>query len=1031
MIRVGKQAFNAQTGDRRRLGSARYAIIANQNLSVRNVRRVKRLLGFCLLFACACTADAAQYRHTAWSVERGAPADVWALAQGRDGYLWLGTGNGLYRFDGVRYARVEPRDDAAFATGNITALRFAADDTLWLGFFYGGAASLAHGALTRYGAAQGFPDGMALAFAQTRDGTLWAASRGGLVRFDGARWHAAGADDGYPAARADWVFVDAGGTLWATTGEELVYRRDGAPRFERTGIAVGKDAIVAQAPDGELWLSDALRGTRALPGLAADPARAGEAEPPRTSFGHAKRLVFDRDGTLWGSDVSRGGVWRVAQPGKLGARALGPADVDAFFGRKDGLTSDIAVPLVEDAEGTLWAGTNLGLNSFRRNNVVAPEALRAGPTSDLALAAGDGGAMWAANRGELLRATPEASTVVAGNLPEIYAAVRAGDGTLWLQTSDGLLRYRNGAFEATALPAGLAAEDVRAIAPDRDGGLWIAASRRGVWHWRGADWSPLELVGDLAGRAPTALAVDAHDTLWIGHADGTLARVDANAQRIYGASDGLAVGVVTVVAAIGDDLYVGGETGFARRRGERFDTLALAPPDALAGTTGVARSRDGDLWLNTIVGVVRVSAAEAERAFDEPGYRAASRRFDHRDGLPGVARQATVTGSALADDAGRLWFVTNQGVASIDPAAIRTNTRPPTVLIEALDAGGARYAPGAPLRLPTGTSAVRVAYTATSLAAPDRVAFRYRLDGVDAGWQDAGNRREAFYTNLRPGDYRFRVIAANDDGVWNDEGATFAFAIEPRFYQRPWFYALAALVALALSLQFYFWRIRLASEKIRLRFEERVHERERIARELHDTLLQGIQGLLLRLQALAAGLAPDDGRRGKLDAAIEQAREMLVEGRDRIVALRVGDVENDSFADAVRAIGEAMTGGSATFHVGVTGVETPVCPPACEEILEIVREALRNAFAHAQAQRIAVSIAFDTRALRVRVTDDGQGIDDETLKRRRRDGHWGLVGMHERAERLGATLTLRRVQPHGTEVALAVPRRVAFGGRKS
>ncbi|MDC8011449.1 sensor histidine kinase [Tahibacter soli] len=985
---------------------------------------MKRLLGFCWLLACAATADAAQYRHTAWPIERGAPADVWALAQGRDGWLWLGTGNGLYRFDGVRYTRVEP-GGTAFATGNITALRFSTDDTLWLGFFYGGAAALAHGTLTRYGATQGFPDGMTLAFAQTRDGTLWAASRGGLVRFDGARWRTAGIDDGYPAGRADWALVDRDGTLWVTTGDELVYRRDGMARFERTGIAVGKDAIVAQAPDGELWLSDALHGTRALPGLAADPARARGAEPPRTNFGHVKRLVFDRDGTLWGSDVARGGVWRVAQPRKLGARALAPDDVDAFFGRKDGLTSDIAVPLLEDAEGTLWAGTNLGLDSFRRNNVVALEALRAGPTSDLALAVGDGGAMWAVNRGALLRATPDATTIAAAELPEIYAAVRAGDGALWLQASDGFLRRHDGVFETIALPENLGIEDVRAIAPDREGGLWIAASRRGVWHWRGAIWSPLE-PGELAGRAPTALAVDAQGTLWIGHADGTLARVDAHARRLYGAAEGLAVGVVTVVEANGDAIYVGGETGLARRRGERFDALAVLQPEALAGISGVVRSRDGDLWLNTIAGIVRVNAAEAERAFAEPGYRAAARRFDHRDGLPGVARQATVTGSALADDAGRLWFLTNQGIASIDPAAIRTNARAPTVLIEALDAAGTRYAAGASPRLPSGTSTVRVAYTATSLAAPDRVAFRYRLDGVDADWQDAGDRREAFYANLRPGDYRFRVIAANEDGVWNAVGAAFAFAIEPRLYQRPWFYALVALGALALSLQFYFWRLRLASDSIRLRFEERVGERERIARELHDTLLQGVQGLLLRLQALAAGLAPDDRRRGTLDAAIEQARAMLVEGRDRIVALRVGDIENDSFADAVRAIGETLAGDGVAFGVTVTGTEKPVCPPACEELLEIVREALRNAFAHANAARVAVSIAFDAQALRVRVIDDGDGIDEATLRQRRRDGHWGLVGMHERAAKLGATLALRRVPPHGTEVALTVPRRVAF-----
>ena len=998
-----------------------------------------RLL-FCALlapFAVGAANDTARYRHTAWPVERGAPADIWALAQGRDGYLWLGTGDGLYRFDGVTFERLAPGGDA-LATRNITALRFAADGTLWLGFFYGGVAALKDGALRRYGAQEGFPDGMVIALAQTRDGALWAASRGGLVRYDGTRWQVVGADRSYPSARADWAFVDRAGTLWVTTGETLVRLPEGALRFEDTGVVTGKNAVLAQAPDGVLWLSDGLHGTRALPGLD-EGVLSSAAVPSRTNHTEAKRLLFDRSGALWGTDAASGGVYRIDRPAAFAdGRSLAPDDLDGTLRQADGLTADIAVPLLEDAEGTVWTGTNLGLNSFHVNNVTSPDSLRAGATSSLALAATDGDGAWVVNHGLLLRAKPDGETIERRDLPDVYSAVRGAPDELWLQAHDVLLRVHGGIVTRIALPEGLSTDDTRALAPDRNGGIWAGFSRHGVRHWRDGAWTTLEPDPALRERTPTALAVDGAERLWIGYTGGAVARVDASGTRVYGKADGLDIGVVTVIEVGGDALLIGGETGVARQRGERFQPLAIAAPELLAGVSGIARTRNGDLWINAIRGVVRVEAAQAERAFaaraveepavEEPAYRAAHRLFDYRDGLAGVARQATVTSTAIVDAADHVWLLTNQGIARIDPGTIRTNFLRPAVMVGSLDADGRRYAAANGLHLPAGTNNARIAYTATSLAVPDRVAFRYRLDGVDTQWQEAGGRREGFYTNLGPGDYRFRVIAANDDGTWNDEGATFAFTIEPWFHQTAWFYAACALAAVMLVALLYGWRMRRVADRISLRFSERMGERERIARELHDTLLQGVQGLLLRLQVFAAGLPSGDTRRPELDDALEQAREMLVEGRDRIVALRVGDTESETFGDALRALGEALRESDATaLRVTVTGDEKPLCPPVCEEILDIVREGVRNAFQHAQATTITVAATFERRALRVRIADDGTGIDERVLEQGRREGHWGLVGMRERAARLGARIDIRRVRPRGTEVTLTVPAKVVFG----
>src|ERR1051325_7749408 len=269
----------------------------------RRGRRAPWLLLWCAALLCPALRgqdaghwNGEQFRPTAWSVEHGAPADIWALAQDRDGFLWLGTGSGLYRFDGVAFERFEPRQGENLRTNDITALSMQPDGTLWIGLFHGGASALRDGRLTSYSARDGFPTSMVTSFARTADGPLWAASRGGLARFDGTRWEIAGADWNYPAARAEWVMTDRDGTLWVTTGDELLSLRRGGHRFEATGIRVARDTTLSQAPDGRIWLSSGPRGTSALPAAPAAQPSEGLREDP--ALVHSKRLLFDRRGYL-------------------------------------------------------------------------------------------------------------------------------------------------------------------------------------------------------------------------------------------------------------------------------------------------------------------------------------------------------------------------------------------------------------------------------------------------------------------------------------------------------------------------------------------------------------------------------------------------------------------------------------------------------------------------------------------------------------------------------------------------------------
>lgn len=968
----------------------------------------------------------AGFRRTTWTIDSGAPADIWALAQGKDGYLWLGTGNGLYRFDGVRFERFEPPAGEAFRSNDITALTMLPDGSLWIGFYYGGVSVVRAGHVRHYLAGESFPHGTVLAFAQTADGAMWAATEGGLVRFDGQQWRAIGADWNYPSSRADWLIASRDGTLWVTTGETLVFLRPGAHRFESTGLPVYKYGVVAQAPDGTLWLSEHDHGTRALPGLTAEHPHLDAAPTlPDSDASWAYRLLFDRYGSLWGTGVDKGGVFRVESPERFNnGQPLQPNDFTEKVDRANGLMTNRTVPLLQDAEGTIWAGTNMGLVSFHRNNVVAPAGIPLGMAATYAMAMDTHGTVWILNDGTLYRMTEAGAEVVRRDLRDVSGALFGGDGTLWMVGRNLLFALRGNAFTSVSLPG---TSKVNALTIDPVGNPWVAIAEHGLYRMHDKQWLPVSMAAPLDRLTPTALATDAAGHLWVGYPDNRIADIDGPRVRLYTADEGLRVGNITAIDVSGKDVLIGGELGLARLRAGHIHSLVVPGSDVFNGITGIAETANGDLWLNTSKGVVQISASEATTSFDQPDYRPVYRLFDYRDGLPGMAVQAAKVPTALVAPNQRLWFLTSQGPAWIAPNDLHSNTLAPPVAILGLEANGTRYAPTGSMRLPKGTDNLQIAYTAASLAVPGRVTFRYRLEGVDGAWQNAGHRREAFYSNLPPGSYRFQVIAANDDGVWNKQGAELRFTIQPWFYQTFWFYALCALALLALVLTFFAWRMRLAAERVHLQLTERMNERERIARDIHDTLLQGVQGLLLRLQAMLAGMAPDDKRTHVLRAAVEQARQMVIEGRGKIISLRGDSPQYTELVQSLLAVGENLASlYPTTFHIATEGKPRALLASAFDEILDIVREGIRNAFVHAQATRVDVLVAYESRALRIVVSDDGGGIDDATLRAAAELGHWGVVGMRERAERLGAQLVLHRRQPHGTELQISVPCRAAY-----
>ncbi len=951
------------------------------------------------------------------------------MLQGQDGYLWLGTGSGLYRFDGVTFEPVTLPSGQRLPSENITAMLQLPDGDIWLGYYSGGAGVIRDGKLINYNTRQGFPDALVYNFSLGNDGVLWAATDDGLVRFAGGRWHALGPSWHYPGTRAQWSLIDGAGNLWVTTGERLVVLPKSAHVFLDAGLQVGDSAVLAQAPDGMLWLSDGLHGTRALPGLTVDHLQLDLKKPPaRTAFAQAKRMLFDKRGRLWATDALQGGIFEVTDPAHANdGHSLQPDDLNLTLDRKAGLTADFAVPLVQDREGTIWVGTNLGLNSLRQNNVVVPRTITVGPSSHFAVAADADGTVWIINAGTLFRAEHGEPVAVVDGLPDIGSAQAAGHGLLWLFGKE-IYRVNDGRLVRLPWPDGASTATPRAMAPDLAGGLWVAFVDRGIQHFAGDAWSSLQVDPRLARSEATSMAIDPHGRLWMGYSGNRVALLAGNATRLFTEKDGLRIGNIATINASAGEVLFGGGSGLARFRDGILQSISSQQAGVLGGISGIARATNGDVWINGSKGVVRISKDALNEAFDHPGKDFDYRLFDDQDGLPGIALQENASPTAMADSDGRLWFATNQGVAWIDPAHLHRNAVPPPVDIQSLTAMERTYLPSSALVLPRRTSSVQIAYTALSLSIPERVHFRYRLDSIDDQWLDAGTRREVFYINLGPGRHRFQVIAANDDGVWNRHGASVEFYIEPMFYQTSSFMVLCVLLGAALLLVLFLLRLRQMTLRVRDRLHERHLERERIARELHDTLLQSVQGLVLRFQAVAEKLPLESQARSMIEKALDRADDVLIEGRERVHDLRVAAHGINSLSRALSALGEELAQGqSVDFRVIMEGAVRKLDPLVCDEVYRIGREAICNAFAHARAGAIEVEINHDPDYLRLRVRDDGVGIDQRVVDDGSKPGHWGLAGMRERAARMGATLDIWGGVDLGTEVDIRVPASVAYG----
>ncbi len=945
---------------------------------------------------------AAEFARRAWQTDSGLPQNtVHSITQTRDGYVWVATEEGLARFDGLSFRIFDRQNTPALRSNDVRALLVTGKaGDLWV-CTAAGVARLSGGEWRTFTTAEGLAsDDVANAY-EDRSGTIWFATSAGLSRYLDGKFTNFTKKEGLEGGGVLAVAQDAEGSLWVGTDEGLSRFHEGAFTTETTGEGPTRAVTaIALGGDGCLWLGTAdglscLRDGRPRTFTTADGLPNARITALRAGAG----------GSMWVGTAGGLARWR-------GGR------FETFKGEDDGLSDGIILSLFEDAEGSLWVGTESAGLTQLKDRKFTTYTTREGLPSDLVKSIYEDrqGGVWVGTYGGGLSLLKDGRvqnyTTEEGLASNIVLSLAEGaDGALWVGTPDGLSRLRDGKFTTYTSAEGLPNDFVRSIYADRAGALWVG-TRGGLARLKGEEFETYTTNEGLPDNFVGTIYEDAGGVLWVGTLGG-LSRFEGGRFKTYTTREGLSDNVViSIHGDAGGQLWIGTNGGglnlFKDGRFTSFTTRDGLPNDTIYRVLEDGRGR---LWMSCNKGVFSLGKSELEEF-------AAGRRRALEPVLYGTAdgmrtRECSGGGhpSAWRDHAGRLWFSTIKGVATIDPEHMPANTQPPPTVVEQVRVDGEAVAAARDLSLPPGKSRFDFYYAGLSFVAPEKVRYRYRLEGFDRDWVDGGDRRVAYYTNLGPGDYNFKVIACNNDGVWSSRPATFGFRLRPHFYRTYWFYALVFVASGLVAWQLYALRLR----QVRARYGAVLQERNRIAREIHDNLAQEILGISVQLEIVARMMASaPDAARKHLDRARALVRSSVAEARRYVWDLRSQSLDERDLPAALAEMTRRLTAESGVqtqFYVG--GTFRPLAPQVENNLLRIGQEAVGNAVRHAQAKTVTVSLDFGAREVRLEVKDDGRGFDAESYDGGK-GGHFGLVGMRERAEQMGGTATLKSEPGRGT-----------------
>jgi signal transduction histidine kinase/ligand-binding sensor domain-containing protein len=972
-------------------------------------------LAACVQYASALDPDRmmSQYVRERWGSAQGFAGEVQAIIQTGDGHLWVGTERGLFRFDGMVFraitgpgappasalnaaslavdsrkdllVRLPERNLLRYVNGKfentldalqprelaITAMCQGRDGNTLVTGIVQGVLRLKDGRFETIAPVTSLPSSPVISMAEAADGKIWLGTKdAGLFYLDGKRVVDAGM--GLPDRRIETLLADGAG-VWVGTGAGMVRWNGAALTAEGVPASLRHVAVLAMLTDHQsnLWIGTRTGLVRLNAGGAviADLGRPEDRSP-------VSALFEDREGNLWTGGASGLQRWR-----------------DGSFtswGKGEGLPSDHNGPVYTDREGRTWFAPLEG-GLYWLNHGKKERISEAGLDSDVVYSiTGDGRDLWLGRQhGGLTRLRYRAGEITSETLTQpsglaqnsVYSVYRSRDGAVWAGTlNGGLSRYRDGKFQNYSIADGLASNTVNSIFEGTDGVMWFATPNglRALSHDR---WRGYTTRDGLPSDNVNCVFEDSRGILWIGTARGLAWRTS------------------TGITSPHDD-------------GDLLRDQIL----------GLAEDKRGSLWIAASNHVLRVDRDRLMRGTLASGDLREYSAADGLRGVEGIRRDRSV----VEDTLGQIWFSMAGGLSMVDPARLTNSSVPVIVHIQSVAADNNIFGSAGAIHIPSPPRRITFSYSGLSLWEPDQVRFRYALDGYDHDLGDPTSLREATYTNLGPGDYTFRVIASNPDGVWNPAETTVAFKVLPLFWQTWWFQVAAVLAAGLMVLALYRLRVHQMESQLQVRFEERLAERTRIAQELHDTLLQGFLSASMQLHVAVDSLPPDSPTKPRLGRVLELMSQVIDEGRSALRGLRT---QNDISLDLEQAFSrireEFAFCENVAFRVIVNGQPRRLHPLLRDEVYRIGREALVNAFRHSGASRVDVELRYAPTQMHLVVRDDGCGIDTSLLQSGR-EGHWGLPGMRERAEKIGGRLRVWSRASAGTEVELFVPGHIAF-----
>lgn len=959
-------------------------------------------------FALDSRRDLSQFSHEVWLTENGLPQNtVHAIAQTRDGYVWVGTEEGLARFDGIRFTILDKQNTSQLKSNYIRTLLVDRAGALWIGTAEG-LVHMLNGKFTLFTTSEGLPSNTIQAVYEDREGNLWVATANGLGLFKSGGITTFTSQQRLVGGSIQALFEDAEGALWIATPYGVGRLKDGkfANYTVRDGLGSNSVRAIQQDQNGRLWFGS-LGGLTSFSGGRFTTYTTRDGLPSDRIIA----LHAGRDGDLLVGTA--GGLCRM---------------IDGRFTRLnpgDALSTSTILSLLEDLEGNLWIGTESGGVNLLKDTKFTTYTVRNGLSNDLvkSIYGDQQGNTWIGTDGGGLNLLKDGKlsvyTTRDGLSSNVVLALFGDDaGNLWAGTPDGLNRFSRGKFTNYTAADGLANNDVRSIHGDHRGNLWIG-TRGGLTRIKDGVFRTFTEVDGLPNDLIATLYEDSKGNLWIGTFGG-LGKLTNEEFTTFTNKDGLSSDAVISLYEDSDGTLWIGTNGGGLNRLKDGKLTAYTTRDGLLDDVVYRILEDGEnnLWLSCRKGIFQIGKKALDEFASGKSASIAPVAYGTADGM--MTRECSGGGDPAGwrGSDGKLWFPTIKGVAMIDPGRMKTNAQAPPVVIEQIRVNDQAISLNDRVELPPGTSRLDLYYTAPSFVAPEKVKFKYKLEGFDKDWIDSGTRRIAYYTNLRPGAYTFRVTASNNDGVWNETGAAFSLYLKPYFYQTYWFYAVCLFVLGLLAWLLFRLRVR----AMQAQFGAVLGERTRIAREIHDNLAQELAGISVQLEVVARTMPSEaEAARTNLDRVRKQVRHGIAEARRYVWDLRSPTLESNDLPTALSETARRLTNETAIqAQVEVNGTFRPLPRLVEDNLLRIGQEAVNNAVRHAHPQRILVNLVFDAGRVRLSVQDDGQGFDNQ-LANNGQAGHFGLIGMRERAEQIGGTLSIHSSEGTGTEVVADVP----------